>query len=177
MVQLCADYSTKRLAFGKYLNQHPLHMQTLSRMEVGTSVHITVTKLMGSLKLAARALFGYDVWGCSLFEAKSASPELWPQPSHWWDLVLAWTAYVTFVEERGEKNPVLVRVITLPQKPLACVLCGTGCVYHVWMQPSSCKFSLYLYNMAIIKGTYLDINIRPLLLSKGAQKQTFPVWV
>ena len=36
IMQLSRDYCTKRVAFGKYLAEHPLHMQTLGRMEVGT---------------------------------------------------------------------------------------------------------------------------------------------
>lgn len=36
MMLLCADYATKRIVFGKHLYKHPLHMQTLSRMEVQT---------------------------------------------------------------------------------------------------------------------------------------------
>ena len=36
IMQLSRDYSTKRVAFGKYLADHPLHMQTLARMEVYT---------------------------------------------------------------------------------------------------------------------------------------------
>ncbi|XP_058014751.1 acyl-CoA dehydrogenase family member 11-like isoform X2 [Ahaetulla prasina] len=34
MVDLARDYATKRVAFGKPLKDHPLHMQTLARMEV-----------------------------------------------------------------------------------------------------------------------------------------------
>lgn len=34
VVQLARDYSTRRTAFGKLLKDHPLHMQTLARMEV-----------------------------------------------------------------------------------------------------------------------------------------------
>ncbi|XP_039188389.1 acyl-CoA dehydrogenase family member 11-like isoform X1 [Crotalus tigris] len=34
MVDLARDYATKREAFGKPLKDHPLHMQTLARMEV-----------------------------------------------------------------------------------------------------------------------------------------------
>ncbi|XP_060541118.1 acyl-CoA dehydrogenase family member 11-like isoform X1 [Pantherophis guttatus] len=34
MVNLARDYATKREAFGKPLKDHPLHMQTLARMEV-----------------------------------------------------------------------------------------------------------------------------------------------
>lgn len=36
MVDLARDYATKREAFGKPLKDHPLHMQTLARMEVST---------------------------------------------------------------------------------------------------------------------------------------------
>lgn len=34
VVQLARDYATRRTVFGKLLKDHPLHMQTLSRMEV-----------------------------------------------------------------------------------------------------------------------------------------------
>lgn len=34
VVQLARDYATHRTAFGKLLKDHPLHMQTLARMEV-----------------------------------------------------------------------------------------------------------------------------------------------
>lgn len=34
VVQLARDYATRRTAFGKLLKDHPLHMQTLARMEV-----------------------------------------------------------------------------------------------------------------------------------------------
>ncbi|XP_051923465.1 acyl-CoA dehydrogenase family member 11-like [Hippocampus zosterae] len=34
VVQLARDYATRRKAFGKLLKEHPLHMQTLARMEV-----------------------------------------------------------------------------------------------------------------------------------------------
>lgn len=36
MVQLARDYASRRTAFGKLLKDHPLHMQTLARMEVET---------------------------------------------------------------------------------------------------------------------------------------------
>ncbi|KAK5871411.1 hypothetical protein PBY51_004295 [Eleginops maclovinus] len=36
IVQLARDYATRRTAFGKLLKDHPLHMQTLARMEVET---------------------------------------------------------------------------------------------------------------------------------------------
>ena len=36
ILQLARDYSTKRTAFHKYIVDHPLHMQTLARMEVKT---------------------------------------------------------------------------------------------------------------------------------------------
>ncbi|XP_019956419.1 acyl-CoA dehydrogenase family member 11-like [Paralichthys olivaceus] len=36
VVQLARDYATRRSAFGKLLKDHPLHMQTLARMEVET---------------------------------------------------------------------------------------------------------------------------------------------
>eukprot|EP00731_Ephydatia_muelleri_P022897 Em0015g480a len=35
-LQLSRDYSTKRVTFGSFLADHPLHMQTLARMEVET---------------------------------------------------------------------------------------------------------------------------------------------
>lgn len=34
MVSLSRDYARKRVAFGKLLKDHPLHMQTIARMEV-----------------------------------------------------------------------------------------------------------------------------------------------
>lgn len=34
MVSLSRDYAQKREAFGKLLKDHPLHMQTIARMEV-----------------------------------------------------------------------------------------------------------------------------------------------
>ncbi|XP_028269275.1 acyl-CoA dehydrogenase family member 11 isoform X2 [Parambassis ranga] len=36
VLQLARDYATRRTAFGKLLKDHPLHMQTLARMEVET---------------------------------------------------------------------------------------------------------------------------------------------
>ncbi|XP_072244110.1 acyl-CoA dehydrogenase family member 11-like isoform X2 [Leuresthes tenuis] len=36
VLQLARDYATRRTAFGKPLKDHPLHMQTLARMEVET---------------------------------------------------------------------------------------------------------------------------------------------
>lgn len=36
VVQLARDYATRRKAFGKFLKDHSLHMQTLARMEVET---------------------------------------------------------------------------------------------------------------------------------------------
>ncbi|XP_072289323.1 acyl-CoA dehydrogenase family member 11-like [Eucyclogobius newberryi] len=36
VVQLARDYATRRKAFGKLLKDHPLHVQTLARMEVET---------------------------------------------------------------------------------------------------------------------------------------------
>ncbi|XP_014676143.1 PREDICTED: acyl-CoA dehydrogenase family member 11-like [Priapulus caudatus] len=36
MISLSRDYSTKRTAFGKLICDHPLHMQTLARLEVET---------------------------------------------------------------------------------------------------------------------------------------------
>ncbi|KAJ3604186.1 hypothetical protein NHX12_028927 [Muraenolepis orangiensis] len=36
VVQLARDYSTRRTAFGRLLKDHPLHVQTLARMEVET---------------------------------------------------------------------------------------------------------------------------------------------
>ena len=34
ILTLAQEYANQRVAFGKYLRQHPLHAQTLSRMEV-----------------------------------------------------------------------------------------------------------------------------------------------
>ena len=50
-MQLSRDYSTKRTAFGKYLADHPLHMQTLARMEVGGLISSTGF-VMNSLSLS-----------------------------------------------------------------------------------------------------------------------------
>ncbi|XP_031419468.1 acyl-CoA dehydrogenase family member 11-like [Clupea harengus] len=36
MVQLSREYATKRFVFGKFLKDHPLHVQTMARMEVET---------------------------------------------------------------------------------------------------------------------------------------------
>ncbi|XP_039628215.1 acyl-CoA dehydrogenase family member 11-like isoform X2 [Polypterus senegalus] len=36
IINLGREYATKRFVFGKYLKDHPLHMQTLARMEVET---------------------------------------------------------------------------------------------------------------------------------------------
>lgn len=36
VLQMARDYATRRTAFGKLLKDHPLHMQTLARMEVET---------------------------------------------------------------------------------------------------------------------------------------------
>lgn len=37
ILTLAEEYANQRVAFGKYLRQHPLHAQTLSRMEVCTN--------------------------------------------------------------------------------------------------------------------------------------------
>lgn len=34
MISLSRDYARRRVAFGKLLKDHPLHMQTIARMEV-----------------------------------------------------------------------------------------------------------------------------------------------
>ncbi|XP_077418704.1 acyl-CoA dehydrogenase family member 11 [Vanacampus margaritifer] len=51
VVQLARDYATRRTAFGKLLKEHPLHMQTLARMEVETRgaflLVMDVCRLMG----------------------------------------------------------------------------------------------------------------------------------
>ena len=51
VLQLSRDYSTKRFAFGKYIADHPLHMQTLARMEVETRgctlLTLEVCRLLG----------------------------------------------------------------------------------------------------------------------------------
>uniref|UniRef100_A0AAY4E3U1 Acyl-CoA dehydrogenase n=1 Tax=Denticeps clupeoides TaxID=299321 RepID=A0AAY4E3U1_9TELE len=36
IIQLSRDYATKRFAFGKLLKDHPLHVQTIARMEIET---------------------------------------------------------------------------------------------------------------------------------------------
>jgi len=43
ILQLARDYSTRRVAFGKYIADHPLHMQTLARMEVETRGCVLLT--------------------------------------------------------------------------------------------------------------------------------------
>ncbi|XP_070619117.1 acyl-CoA dehydrogenase family member 11-like isoform X1 [Erythrolamprus reginae] len=51
VVDLARDYATKREAFGKPLKDHPLHMQTLARMEVQTQaaflLAMEVARLLG----------------------------------------------------------------------------------------------------------------------------------
>ncbi|XP_026178558.1 acyl-CoA dehydrogenase family member 11 [Mastacembelus armatus] len=51
VVQLARDYATRRTAFGKLLRDHPLHMQTLARMEVETHgaflLSMDVCRLLG----------------------------------------------------------------------------------------------------------------------------------
>ncbi|XP_070619119.1 acyl-CoA dehydrogenase family member 11-like [Erythrolamprus reginae] len=51
IVDLARDYATKREAFGKPLKDHPLHMQTLARMEVQTQaaflLAMEVARLLG----------------------------------------------------------------------------------------------------------------------------------
>lgn len=34
IINLGRDYASKRVAFGKFLKDHPLHIQTMARMEV-----------------------------------------------------------------------------------------------------------------------------------------------
>ncbi|XP_036382808.1 acyl-CoA dehydrogenase family member 11-like [Megalops cyprinoides] len=36
IIQLAREYATKRFVFGKFLKEHPLHVQTMARMEVET---------------------------------------------------------------------------------------------------------------------------------------------
>ncbi|XP_051993148.1 acyl-CoA dehydrogenase family member 11-like isoform X1 [Xyrauchen texanus] len=43
MCQLCREYSCKRSAFGKLLKDHPLHVQTLSRLEMETRAAFLLT--------------------------------------------------------------------------------------------------------------------------------------
>lgn len=47
MIFLARDYATKREAFGKSLKEHPLHMQTLARMEVSFWVDGSVLHVYG----------------------------------------------------------------------------------------------------------------------------------
>ena len=42
---LARDYSTKRMSFGKFLADHPLHMRTLSNMEVINHTHFITTNI------------------------------------------------------------------------------------------------------------------------------------
>lgn len=48
---MARDYSTRRKAFGDYLKNYPLHMQTLARMEVearaATILVLEVARLLG----------------------------------------------------------------------------------------------------------------------------------
>lgn len=37
MINLCRDYATRRVAFGKLIIDHDLHCQTLGNMEVSLS--------------------------------------------------------------------------------------------------------------------------------------------
>ncbi|XP_063000282.1 acyl-CoA dehydrogenase family member 11-like [Elgaria multicarinata webbii] len=49
VISLARDYATKREAFGKTLKDHPLHMQTLARMEVHTRGAFLLMMEMGRL--------------------------------------------------------------------------------------------------------------------------------
>ncbi|KAL5015901.1 hypothetical protein ScPMuIL_005490 [Solemya velum] len=51
MINLSRDYSTRRQAFGNYLKDYPLHIQTLARMEIETRaaalLTFEITRLLG----------------------------------------------------------------------------------------------------------------------------------
>uniref|UniRef100_A0ABM5F2B2 Acyl-CoA dehydrogenase family member 11-like n=1 Tax=Pogona vitticeps TaxID=103695 RepID=A0ABM5F2B2_9SAUR len=49
MIHMARDYATKREAFGKLLKDHPLHTQTLARMEVQTRGAFLLSMEMGRL--------------------------------------------------------------------------------------------------------------------------------
>lgn len=51
VLQLARDYATRRTAFGKPLKDHPLHMQTLARMEVSWQAVHNLHKLSTVLSL------------------------------------------------------------------------------------------------------------------------------
>lgn len=47
MISLSREYARRRVAFGKLLKDHPLHMQTIARMEVrllGAKLNLLVRK-------------------------------------------------------------------------------------------------------------------------------------
>nr|XP_006640530.1 PREDICTED: acyl-CoA dehydrogenase family member 11-like [Lepisosteus oculatus]XP_015221809.1 PREDICTED: acyl-CoA dehydrogenase family member 11-like [Lepisosteus oculatus] len=57
IIALGRDYATKRFVFGKFLKDHPLHMQTLARMEVETRaaflLMMSVCRLLGREELGS----------------------------------------------------------------------------------------------------------------------------
>lgn len=55
VVQLARDYATRRTAFGKLLKDHPLHIQTLARMEVsGRGAEQTTQTISNSASFPSR---------------------------------------------------------------------------------------------------------------------------
>lgn len=54
MISLSREYACRRVAFGKLLKDHPLHMQTIARMEVrllGAELNLLVRKEGRNLQL------------------------------------------------------------------------------------------------------------------------------
>lgn len=70
MVQLARDYATRRTAFGKLLKDHPLHIQTLARMEVSWQGVNKLHKLCTVFPIVPHSCFpltwtGGDSWSIS----------------------------------------------------------------------------------------------------------------
>ena len=71
ITQLGREYSTKRSAFGKLLRDHPLHVQTLSRMEVipdlryrtvptASGVYTATSAMVASKVIPSRWRYGWS---------------------------------------------------------------------------------------------------------------------
>lgn len=78
MVQLARDYATRRTAFGKLLKDHPLHMQTLARMEV--NCRWVNKQTLFSVSHHALLMFASDTDRWRLVELSSS----------WWMCVVCW---------------------------------------------------------------------------------------
>ena len=63
ILQLCTDYANKRIAFGKLLLKHPLHLQTLSGMEVSYIFVLVITSSLFVLSLTLSLLLRSKVEG------------------------------------------------------------------------------------------------------------------